>query len=583
MAREMNPHVENYLRIVEERRVRVCEDQVKLAAYVRRCFAEEDIYTDDKQLEKYLSLSKYFPWELFPWEEFVVALHLCTYWKPTGLPRWPDVFCLIGRGAGKDGVIAFESLCLVSPYNGIRNYDVDICANVSEQATRPVEDVVEAFENSGATKKLKKFFYWTTQKVKSLKTGGCIRGRTNNPASRDGMRSGAVMYNEVHGYQNYSNVNVFTTSLGKKPHPRIGYFSSQGNVREGVLDDLLERSEGILNGEEPDNGLLPIIFRLNTPNDVHDPKNWVMANPSLPYLPALRQEIAKEYREWKKRPNQLTDFMTKRMGLPSTAAVKPVTEWDNIKATKNKKPWPDMTGWQCTVGIDYASMRDWASVDFHFTCGELRMDITHSWVCVRNPDLYRVKFPWQDCKECTPVDDVEISPELLTDYIAEKGQKYFIRCIGIDNFRYALMKKALAKIGFDAKERKNVKLIRPSDIMTVQPVIDSCFNNHLFDWADQSSLRWAANNTKLVPSKKRASELDPDTVDTGNFYYSKIEAKSRKTDPFMALVASMVVEDRIGHLSPRTCRAWGSSRKEVDGWPFRFSNGCSSGAARPRR
>jgi hypothetical protein len=34
-------------------------------------------------------------------------------------------------------------------------------------------------------------------------------------------------------------------------------------------------------------------------------------------------------------------------------------------------------------------------------------------------------------------------------------------------------------------------------------------------------------------------------TDTGNYYYAKIEGKSRKTDPFMALVASMVVEDRL--------------------------------------
>jgi hypothetical protein len=40
----------------------------------------------------------------------------------------------------------------------------------------------------------------------------------------------------------------------------------------------------------------------------------------------------------------------------------------------------------------------------------------------------------------------------------------------------------------------------------------------------------------LIPAGKKNG------TDTGNYYYGKIEAKSRKTDPFMALVASMVVE-----------------------------------------
>ena len=52
------------------------------------------------------------------------------------------------------------------------------------------------------------------------------------------------------------------------------------------------------------------------------------------------------------------------------------------------------------------------------------------------------------------------------------------------------------------------------------------------------------NNTKRVRSSKKLG------VDTGNFIYAKIEAKSRKTDPFMALVASMVVEPALGSGMP---------------------------------
>lgn len=36
-----------------------------------------------------------------------------------------------------------------------------------------------------------------------------------------------------------------------------------------------------------------------------------------------------------------------------------------------------------------------------------------------------------------------------------------------------------------------------------------------------------------------------DDADIGNYVYAKIEAKSRKTDPFMAVVASMTIEDAI--------------------------------------
>lgn len=73
--------------------------------------------------------------------------------------------------------------------------------------------------------------------------------------------------------------------------------------------------------------------------------------------------------------------------------------------------------------------------------------------------------------------------------------------------------------------------------MQVEPVVQECFNRNLFVWGDNPCLRWAVNNTKRMRSSRNIG------ADTGNFVYGKIEAKSRKTDPFMALAASMCCED----------------------------------------
>ena len=183
-------------------------------------------------------------------------------------------------------------------------------------------------------------------------------------------------------------------------------------------------------------------------------------------------------------------------------------------------------------------------MDVHFKNGNARYDINHTWVCRNSKDLRdgRIKAPlaeWEADGHLTFVDDVEISPTLITEYIRQAAEKYFVMGIALDNFRYALMREALYNMGFDPKEHGNIKLIRPSDIMKVQPVINSCFENQYFYWDNHPLLRWATNNTKLVASGKSAG------TDTGNFYYAKIEAKSRKTDPFMALVAAMTIEDKL--------------------------------------
>ena len=57
--------------------------------------------------------------------------------------------------------------------------------------------------------------------------------RTNSPKGKDGLRSGIVIFNEIHQYENYDNIDVFTTGLGKKKHPRRSYFTTNGDKREG--------------------------------------------------------------------------------------------------------------------------------------------------------------------------------------------------------------------------------------------------------------------------------------------------------------------------------------------------------------
>lgn len=51
-----------------------------------------------------------------------------------------------------------------------------------------------------------------------------------------------------------------------------------------------------------DDGFLPFICCLDNKEQVHDPENWPMANPSLPYLPDLQAEIREEYKEWIEHP-----------------------------------------------------------------------------------------------------------------------------------------------------------------------------------------------------------------------------------------------------------------------------------------
>lgn len=541
MNSKLPDEILRYLALVERDEPRQCREQHALVRHIRNCFATEDIYVDAAQLANYLHIVRYFPFEkIFPWEEFVFALWNCTY-KADKTPRWKTLLCMVGRGAGKDGYIAFDAACSVSPYNPVSHYNVDICANNEEQAVTPVKDFAEVLESPKHQAKLSRHYYHTKELIQGRKNKGVVKGRTNNPKGRDGMRSGKVIFNEVHQFENYDNIKVFITGQGKVAQPRVGIFTSNGDVSDGPLDDYLARGRRILFEGEPDNGFLPFICCLDSIEQVHDPACWYMANPSLSYLPHLLQEIKDEYQDWITHPEQNGDFLTKRMGLRVGYREISVTDYDKVLATN--QPLPKLDGWSCIAGVDYAELSDWAAVNLHFRRGDERYDINHAWLCLQSKTLARVKPPWREWERqghLTVVDDVSIHPDLLADYIRQAAQTYNVKMLAMDHYRWTLVSEAMRRIGFDAADKTRVKLVRPSDIMTVDPVIQICFDRGYFCWGDNPCLRWAVNNTKRVRSSKKLG------VDTGNYIYAKIEGKSRKTDMFMALVAAMTAETVLG-------------------------------------
>lgn len=525
--KKLIPEVQDYIDLVRSGVIEVCKEQLLLCDYVEKCFNDENLFIDEEQLKKYLGLQKYFPFELLEWEVFCFTLHNCTYSKP-GILRWPDLFILVGRGAGKNGYLAFEDFCLISQYNKVKKYHIDICANSEEQAMTSFNDVYDVLEENKT--KLEKHFTWNKEVIKNKKTGSELRFRTSNAKTKDGGRQGKVDFDEYHQYEDYKTINVFLTGLGKKADPRTTITTTNGDVRDGPLDKLIARSEQILNGAIDDNGMLPFICKLNDEKEVDNPKMWDKANPSLHHFPHLQAEMKKEYINYKDDPISNSAFMTKRMNIPKGNKDVEVTSWENILATN--QDIPDLTGCTCIAGIDYMKTTDFLCAGLLFKYNGKYIWISHSWVCESSNDLGRIKAPlreWEEAKFLTFISGPEIPPDIPAKWLAEQAQKYNVTTMWMDNYRYTLLAKALRDAGFDTDKKgaNNIRLTRPSNEMLIAPVITSAFVNHNIVWGDNPLMRWYTNNTCMITSQ------------AGNITYGKIEPKSRKTDGFKAFVAAM--------------------------------------------
>ena len=500
---------------------------------------EEKIYCDLDLYDKYTKIGHLFFETLFPFQCLACALSLCTFYTGTRRARWNKVFIEYGRGSGKDSLIAWFSVCLTSIYHCIREYHVDIIANNIDQSLRPISDINMMVKERGK----KKFYEKIGDSMVSYQTDSFITARSSDAKMQDGLRSGCVVFNEVHAYENYSKLNVMISGLGKVDDPRTFYFTTNGDVRGGVLDDLLDTADDVLNGLADDRRTLYLIYKLKDKKEIDNKASWEKAIPMIAHRQTLLDEVEDEYEMWKRNPANMPSFPNKRMNLAESATETEVASWDVIMKTAQTYDPQNLTGMNCVLGLDTSKTTDWTAINYLFYDSDLEkyVCVNHAFICGRNRDLAGIKAPYREwCAQGygTIIDEKEVSPEYVVNYAMKYAEDngFNIVSVVIDNFKKGLFAQEFEKYGY-SKDDGNLKVVRPSDVAEVIPIIERAFINEKLIWGNNAMLRWATNNTKVIPWKRTKTTGDNDM---GNQLYAKINQRFRKTDPFMAFVHSMV-------------------------------------------
>ena len=488
-------------------------------------------------------IEDYFELTLTPMELYIIGLVHC--FNPEGTVTFSRYLIVMGRGNGKSKFSAALAWYLTTNTYGVKGYNIDIIANNEDQAKEIFNDVYQMLDDQW--ERCKKHYTKTKQMIFAKSTRSYIKYNTSNARTKDGKRSACLIFDEVHEYESSASIRVFSSGLGKRPHWRIFEITTRGYVVDGVLDDELKLADRLLDGEiTEDIGLAALIYEIDSESQGKDPENWVMANPNLPYLPELKKIMEAEYVQLPFDAEREQEFYTKRLNFPK--ADKELAVASRAELEQASRPVPaDMTGWSCICGIDYAMLSDMASCGLLFRSGDEFAYLQHSWIYEGSADWERIrikdKYPdWVRRGDLTvvPKEDIQISPDLIRDWLQEKMAKYSVQAVGIDLARWELMKEMLRGLGF-CRENKNLALMRPLDIVSAVPVLDSWLRVGSLAFGDVPLMRNAASNTKKVRMRTQGAQ--------GNFRYDKIEPRSRKNDAWMALTHAVAAyikyDDRI--------------------------------------
>ena len=557
--------IEDYIKFVEENPEET-DDEIKLLIknIVKPTLSRDDVFFDEEMFRKAIRYCEKWYYKLFPYQKFIYALFFMYDRSNPDIVIFPDIFILMARGNGKDGMIMPLANFLQTHYYGVKNYHIDIVATSEEQALNSFKVVLSMLDDNKNI--MKKYFYWNKTEVINKRTHSILRYNTANAKTKDGKQTGMIIFNELHAYEDYKQLNVYSSGLGKIKHSRTITITTNGKVREGPLDEKLALSNEVLNGEENYLGLLPIIYKIKDAKTVDIPMKkffetgnkedidvtvWCQANPSLRYMPILKNEIIKDYIKMKKQKSYRAEFFAKRMNLPQQDEETVVTDWDLILAAsysdadkRIERQTGNILGKNAVVGIDFASLNDFATAGFLFKENDEYIWRCKTWICSKSKFFNDIKFPFENAgqegfKDFEVVNKESIDARDMIMWILSEMPKYRVKKIVLDTYRYKLLEQIFKELGISIETKNNpyglVRMIRyPASIAAiVAPRIEVAFAEKKINIGDSAMMRWAINNTCVKDGKD------------GNKKYEKIEPKLRKNDPFMAFVGAMSVQELL--------------------------------------
>ncbi|WBX80130.1 terminase large subunit [Virgibacillus salarius] len=533
-----HPYIDEYMRMVEQEEIESCKEQKDLMKYIRSVLDRDDVVIHSEDIKKSINVpAKYFTIELYAWQRFLNALMYGVRYDD-GRLVWNEILILMGRGGGKTGWMAYDSFYMSTSHNGIQNYDIEIVATSEEQAERTFLDVHEVLESEEHKEKLSRAFKWTKTKIQHKKTRSVIKYNTSNARTKDGKRAGCAIFDEVHEYEDYKNINIYTSSQGKVKDSRIIYTTTDGYIRGGPLDELKEKARMVLSGELKDLGFLPFICKLDSDDEVEDETKWEKSNPSYRYNKDLQIQMRREYKNAQFNSSLWLEFMTKRMNRPQEDVRKEVATYEDRLATEQQIP-VDIKGIQAIGGVDFADVRDFCSVGLLFKKDGKRYWIHHTFIHHMalklqdiNPDIIAIA---KQKGLCTIIhDDKSISPERVVNWFLDKLKQFNIKKISMDKYRAAILKPKLEEAGFE------VEIVRrgPSTHAMLSPLVDEMFINQTIVFGDDPMMRWYVGN------------VYKDEKGNGNMEYCKIDKEKRKTDGFFAFLHALVLDGELKEPKP---------------------------------
>src|SRR5690625_4533959 len=122
-------YVTEYIELYRNGKIKLNEERKQLIEYLERdVLSRDDLYFDDEMIENCIKFAEKWYFPLDPFQKFLIAF-VFLFFKDNDRVFYRRHLWMMGRGAGKNGLITVICNFLISELHGVQEYNISVIAN----------------------------------------------------------------------------------------------------------------------------------------------------------------------------------------------------------------------------------------------------------------------------------------------------------------------------------------------------------------------------------------------------------------------------------------------------------------------
>lgn len=362
--RKTTPAFVEYYSAVLNGSIVACDKIKKMARKILDDYENQDKYIyDDEQAQrhvKFIELFCYIPsgrksqkFILEPFQRAMIEVVFGFIDKETGKRKYKEVFFVLGRKNGK------TALCSAIAADMMLN-DGEDAPQIYFAATSKDQSNLGFNEFGNLVSKspqLSRHIKKCTSGYRCKLTRGILRSLAYNTNSADGLNTHLAVIDELAAMKSRALYDLIQQSTYARFSPLIFCITTNGFVRNSIFDSQYEYAAKVLNGDIEDEHFLPLIYELDDPDERHDEKNWIKANPGLGTIKD-KEMLASNVKKASNDPSYLPTLLVKDFNIAQNHASAWLTIEEIMNPYKPDKSFKEMGFRYGIIGIDAANTTD---------------------------------------------------------------------------------------------------------------------------------------------------------------------------------------------------------------------------------